>query len=54
MPIFHALVLGYARNGLFRAAITLVAIAVGVASLFAIDLANATAVASFARSVNVL
>ncbi len=54
MPIFRALVLGYARNGLFRATITLVAIAVGVAALFAIDLANATAVASFARSVNVL
>ncbi|MGC8485864.1 MAG: ABC transporter permease, partial [Candidatus Baltobacteraceae bacterium] len=54
MPIFRALVMGYARNGALRAAVTLVAVAVGVASLFAIDLANATAVASFARSVNVL
>ncbi|MDH2910882.1 MAG: FtsX-like permease family protein [Candidatus Eremiobacteraeota bacterium] len=54
MALFGALVLGYARNGALRAAFTLVAVAVGVASLFAIDLANATAVASFARSVNVL
>ncbi len=54
MPLFRALVLGYARNGMLRAIVTLVAVAVGVASLFAIDLANATAVDSFARSVNVL
>ncbi len=54
MALFRALVLGYARNGALRAAFTLIAVAVGVASLFAIDLANATAIASFARSVNVL
>ena len=54
MALFRALVLGYARNSSLRAAVTLIAVAVGVASLFAIDLANATAVASFSRSVNVL
>lgn len=54
MLLVRALVLGYARRNALRAAVTLLAVALGVASLFAIDVANATAVASFSRSVDVI
>ena len=52
--LFQALVLGHLRHNGLRAAITLIAVALGVAIAVAIDLANATAVASFASSVNVV
>ena len=52
--IFRGLVLGHIRNNRLRAFVTLVAVALGVAISLAIDLANATAVSSFASSVNVV
>ncbi|MDB5072001.1 MAG: hypothetical protein JWM87_3112 [Candidatus Eremiobacteraeota bacterium] len=53
-PLFRALVLGPLRSNVLRAAVTLVAVGLGVAIGLAIDLANATAVGSFATSVNVV
>ncbi len=53
-PIFRGLVLGHLRSNRLRALVTLVAVGLGVAISLAIDLANATAVASFASSVNVV
>lgn len=53
-PIFRGLVLGHLRNNRLRALVTLVAVGLGVAISLAIDLANATAVASFASSVNIV
>ncbi|GAC1308588.1 MAG: FtsX-like permease family protein [Vulcanimicrobiaceae bacterium] len=53
-PLFRGLVLGHLRNNRLRALVTLVAVGLGVAISLAIDLANATAVASFASSVNVV
>lgn len=52
--LFRALVTGYARAHLLRSLVTLLAVALGVASAYAIDLANATAVSSFTTSVNVI
>ncbi len=57
MPVHtlvRALVTGYARTNLLRSIVTLLAVALGVAAAYAIDLANATAVASFGRSVDVI
>lgn len=54
MPLLRALVLGPLRGDVLRALVTLVAVALGVSIGLAIDLANATAVASFASSVNVV
>jgi putative ABC transport system permease protein len=52
--LFRALVIGHLRSNRLRALVTLVAVGLGVAISLAIDLANATAVASFASSVNVV
>ncbi|MBD5654987.1 MAG: hypothetical protein IAI50_07365 [Candidatus Eremiobacteraeota bacterium] len=52
--LFRALVLGHLRSNRLRALVTLIAVGLGVAISLAIDLANATAVASFATSVNVV
>ena len=52
--LFRALVLGYLRRNTLRAAITLVAVMLGTAVAYAINLANATSVASFSRSVDVI
>lgn len=52
--LFEALVWGHLRANALRAATTVVAVALGVAIALAIDLANATAVDSFAHSVNVV
>ncbi len=52
--LFRALVSGYARAHALRSAVTLVAVALGVASAYAIELANSTAIASFSTSVNVI
>ena len=52
--LFRALVTGYAQANVLRAIVTLVAVALGVAASYAIDIANDTAVASFAKSVDVI
>jgi putative ABC transport system permease protein len=52
--IFRALVLGHLRSNRLRALVTFFAVGLGVAISLAIDLANATAVASFASSVNIV
>src|SRR5581483_2973485 len=52
--LFAALVAGPLRANALRAAVTLGAVALAVAIGLAIDLANATAIASFASSVNVV
>ncbi|GAC1399240.1 MAG: hypothetical protein NVSMB59_20540 [Vulcanimicrobiaceae bacterium] len=52
--LFRGLVLGHLRSNRLRALVTFVAVGLGVAISLAIDLANATAVASFASSVNVV
>ncbi|MDQ2907850.1 MAG: FtsX-like permease family protein, partial [Candidatus Eremiobacteraeota bacterium] len=54
MALFRGLVLGHIRANRLRALVTLGAVALGVAIALAISLANATAVASFASSVNVV
>jgi putative ABC transport system permease protein len=54
IALFRGLVLGHVRTNRLRALVTLIAVALGVAITLAIDLANATAVASFASSVNVV
>ncbi len=54
MALFRGLVLGHVRANRLRALVTLGAVALGVAIALAIDLANATAIASFASSVNVV
>ena len=46
--------LGHLRSNALRTAVTVFAVALGVAIALAIDLANTTAVASFASSVNVI
>ncbi|HTD37841.1 MAG TPA: FtsX-like permease family protein [Candidatus Limnocylindrales bacterium] len=53
-PLFRALVLGPLRANALRALVTVVAVALGVAIGLAIDLSSATAVGSFATSVNVV
>jgi len=52
--VFRGLVLGHLRGNRLRSLVTLVAVALGVAISLAIDLANATAVSSFASSVNII
>ena len=52
--LFRGLVLGHVRGNRLRSLVTLIAVGLGVAISLAIELANATAVASFARSVNVV
>ncbi|MBC5811603.1 MAG: FtsX-like permease family protein [Candidatus Eremiobacteraeota bacterium] len=52
--LFRALVAGYAAREGFRTLVTVFAVALGVAIALAIQLANATAVASFAQSVNLV
>lgn len=52
--LFRALVGEHARRHALRALVTLFAVALGVASAYAIDLANATAISSFSSSVNVI
>lgn len=52
--LVRALVVGYARTNLLRALATVVAVALGVAASYAIDLANGTAIDSFSRSVDVI
>ena len=54
IALFRGLVLGHLLHNRLRALVTLVAVGLGVAISLAIDLANATAVASFASSVNVV
>lgn len=52
--LWRALVAGHLRANRLRSLVTLGAVALGVAISLAIDLANATAVDSFATSVNVV
>jgi putative ABC transport system permease protein len=54
LTLVRALVTRYMRAHALRSLVTLVAVTLGVASAFAIDLANGTAVDSFASSVNVI
>src|SRR5579884_1233345 len=54
MMLLRALVGGYIRANAVRAAITFIAIALGVAIAFAVDLANGTAIASFSQSVDMV
>jgi len=54
IALFRALVLGHLRGNKLRTGVTILAVALGVAIALAIDLANATAVSSFASSVNVI
>lgn len=54
MMLFRALVLRYVAAHRVRALMTVFAVATGVAVTFAIDVANATAIASFSSSVNVI
>jgi putative ABC transport system permease protein len=48
------LITRYVRQNVLRSAVTVVAVMLGVALVFAIDVANATAVASFSSSVNLM
>ncbi|MEO6913574.1 MAG: FtsX-like permease family protein [Candidatus Baltobacteraceae bacterium] len=52
--ILSALVIRYIRQNALRSAVTVIAVMLGVALVFAIDVANSTAVASFSSSVNVI
>lgn len=52
--LFATLVLAYLRANRLRSLVTLVAIGLGVAIFLAIELANATALASFASNVNIV
>ncbi|MDP9018226.1 MAG: FtsX-like permease family protein [Candidatus Eremiobacteraeota bacterium] len=52
--LLRALVTRYIAKNVLRSAVTAIAVMLGVALVFAIDLANATAVASFSSSVNVI
>lgn len=54
MTLFRALVLRYIAAHPWRSVMTVLAVATGVAVTFAIDVANATAIASFSSSVNVV
>jgi putative ABC transport system permease protein len=54
MTLFRTLVLGHIRLNRLRSMVTLFAVGLGVAIALAVDLANATAVASFSRSVNLV
>ncbi|HEY5349201.1 MAG TPA: FtsX-like permease family protein [Candidatus Lustribacter sp.] len=52
--VFRALVWGHIGANKLRSGVTVLAIALGVAIALAVDLANTTAVASFASSVNII
>jgi putative ABC transport system permease protein len=52
--LVRGLIAGTLREGWSRTLVTVVAVALGVGITLAIDLANATAVASFSRSVNIV
>ena len=52
--LLRALVFGYAAQNRLRSAITIFAVALGVAIALAIDLANNTAIASFSASVDIV
>jgi putative ABC transport system permease protein len=52
--LFRALVWGHLSGNPLRAAVTVLAVALGVAIALSVDLANATAIASFSSSVNVV
>ncbi|HVA38871.1 MAG TPA: FtsX-like permease family protein [Candidatus Dormibacteraeota bacterium] len=52
--LLRALVLGYVREHPWRTLLTVVAVALGVGVAVAVQLANATAIRSFQRSVNVV
>ena len=54
LALFGSLVVGYLRANRLRSLVTLIAIALGVAVYLAIDLANATALASFSSNVNIV
>ncbi len=53
-PVFRALVWGHVGANKLRSAVTVLAVALGVAIALSVDLANSTAVASFASSVNII
>lgn len=52
--VFGALVWGHVGANRLRSAVTVLAVALGVAIALSVDLANATAIASFSSSVNVI
>jgi putative ABC transport system permease protein len=52
--VFAALVWGHIGANKLRSAVTVLAVALGVAIALSVDLANSTAVASFASSVNII
>ncbi|MGH7662611.1 MAG: ABC transporter permease [Vulcanimicrobiaceae bacterium] len=52
--LLRGLITGPLRDGRLRTIVTIVAVALGVAITLAIDLANASAVASFSNSVNIV
>ena len=52
--VFRALVWGHIGANKLRSAVTVLAVALGVAIALSVDLANSTAVASFASSVNII
>ena len=52
--VFRALVWGHLGANKLRTAVTIIAVALGVAIALSVDLANTTAVSSFASSVNVI
>lgn len=54
MTLFRTLVLGHIRLNRLRSLVTVLAVGLGVAISLAVELANATAVASFAKSVNLV
>ena len=53
-PVFRALVWGHIGANKLRSGVTVLAVALGVAIALSVDLANSTAVASFASSVNII
>jgi len=53
-PVFAALVWGHIGANKLRSGVTVLAVALGVAIALSVDLANTTAVASFASSVNII
>jgi putative ABC transport system permease protein len=54
LTLFRSLVLGYMWQNRLRSFVTLLAIGLGIALFVAIDLANATAIASFSSNVNIV
>jgi len=54
LVLFQSLVLGYLRSNRLRSVVTLLAVGLGVAIGVAVNLTNATAIASFSSNVNVV